>query len=1606
MKKQKRLSNSSFGKRFLSTVVSMAMAVTLMPALPAVQAEEAAPELLKAGAINATDATVTQEQPFAAGTAGSQNFRIPALITLKNGAHKGNLVAAADARYSTTVDGGGLDTIASVSKDGGKTWQYSFPLYFPDSDGYVGSSATTIIDPGIVEGQDGTIYCFADVNPTGSTTMYKEIGAGTGYVTVGEKRHLALTEDYTKVETMPTDEDTATYPYYVGDFENGYAPILKREDSSATGYGVDEWYNLYSIKDGQYVADLTQKQVNENSATDIQQNVYYQGSKFHVYSIGYIWVITSKDGGLTWEHPRDINDQIKRRTGEKAILVSPGQGITTKSGDIVLGFYDHTNTESHYGENASIVYSTDNGATWKRSNDIPSGTGNDLWTSENEIVELEDGTLRMFTRNGKGCICYADAEKNAAGEYVMGELVQTSVSVTSSCNVTAISYSKKIDGKQAILVGMPAGPNRTNGKICTFLVDPKDNSMTLKNTFAVPNSSSSYQYSCLTELADGTLGLLWENGGGTMRYDNFGIMELVPNAYIEGAEIDVDLWANETYTREYVYPSEYMTGIETSANEEVATATLTRDPEEGTTTTKVLLHPHANTGDNDVSAFNEGFQTEADRNLSVENAEFTITATDEAGIYTVYNESTKQYLCHSSNAGSYFATQKANDMKIVPTAEGADTFYICKDNGERYVAFYLPRFRFDGSGGELPSTEKNKCDLTLLEKQENVADGDDIPGYRKVTSITSGKKYLITCNYEVDGVIKRILLYPTNGQNNQTKLVGEAETTIVPQTSTVTIKGIAEGTTTAVIDGITYNINCKGNPKLNLSKGEKYFIKDGELENCSTEDASKAAVAEDTQMWKALFNCEEEAVNSLSGYADEPNWDINMTVAEFTATKVGDYYTLYNAAEETYLTNQNGTNYFEAIAVTHNLIPVQNSDGTTSFEIRRVSDDGLNNRYVYFYYEKMAFDAVTAKQGTDGRDFTQLGDFGFEFLEKQDVVSNTDPIPGYVQVSEIKDGKNYLITNFYKNDTEEGIIVCYPRTGITNQSKLYRSVAVSGVSIEAKDFGETQVTINGIVYDVIISGCEHEGTGRYIQGRVEATCEEKGYTGDTYCDKCNQKIEDGTETEALGHDWDEGVITTPPTLDADGEKTYTCKHDATHTQKEVVSSLDFAKEQLAAAIADAEAEAEKTDVYTEATLAALNSKLTAANDVKDSTDKAAVVTALNELQAAIDGLVTKEVQAKKDALAEIIAKEVANRDSYTAESLSTLDTAISEAEELLGNADATAAQLQAAYDKVDAALKGLVTKEVQDKKDKLDKIIGTDVGDLNSYTEATRTELNNAIAEANTLLNSGTATAAQLQAAYEKVDAALKGLVTQGKADADKAADTQLSAAEGVLNKKDDYTAESLAEIKKVYDEVQALKNDPKADPAAVTAAVERLKAAIAGLKKKDDTPAPVVIEQGKTYDAGDYYYKVTSTSKMTAEVTGLKNKDVKKLTINSTVKLGGKDYKVTSVAANAFKGNKKVTSITVKKGVTKIGSSAFASCTKVKKAVINSTTLKTIGAKAFSGCKSLKSITIKSKVLKKVGKNTFKGIHKKATIKVPKASLKKYKKLLKKGQAKTVKIK
>lgn len=583
---------SNMWKRSLGMFAAGAIACSLLPGLSLSVSAGAsdAPDLRKAGSIPASEETRTVGGPFERGTAGCERFRIPALITLQNG----ELLATADARYGVldgtdAPDGGGLDSIASVSGDGGKTWNYSFPFYFPDCEGNDGRNATTIIDPSIVEGPDGTIYCFADVNPTGITTMYGTIRTGTGYVLVDGSPYLALTDKYANANTEPSDEDLTTYPYYVSDFdENGYAPILKREDGSPTGYGVDEWYNIYHVEDGEYVmGDLTQKQTNTDQ--DIQQNAYYKDSMFHVYNIGYIWVISSKDHGRTWEHPRNINYQVKRHSGENAILVSPGKGLTTEDGTIIMGFYN-----AHDGEeNASFIYSHDNGKTWGRTADVPGAALGGTRSSEHEIVELEDGTLRMFFRRGDylanvGPLAYVDAVRQEDGSYEFGEVQYSSANLQTGCNLTAISYSKKIDGRQLILVAGPSG-KRVDGVILAFLVnDDAEKSMELIHTFYVPEGQGSYPsyvYSCLSELEDGSIGLVWEPNHYSIRYSRFDIHEVVPGRELEGGS--VSFTKNIEVSRDAVYTEAYAGegNIVTEPDAEIAVLELEKGTESTLTIT-------------------------------------------------------------------------------------------------------------------------------------------------------------------------------------------------------------------------------------------------------------------------------------------------------------------------------------------------------------------------------------------------------------------------------------------------------------------------------------------------------------------------------------------------------------------------------------------------------------------------------------------------------------------------------------------------------------------------------------------------------------------------------------------------------------------------------------------------------------------------------------------------------------------------------------------------------------------------------------------------------------------------------------------------------------
>ena len=85
--------------------------------------------------------------------------------------------------------------------------------------------------------------------------------------------------------------------------------------------------------------------------------------------------------------------------------------------------------------------------------------------------------------------------------------------------------------------------------------------------------------------------------------------------------------------------------------------------------------------------------------------------------------------------------------------------------------------------------------------------------------------------------------------------------------------------------------------------------------------------------------------------------------------------------------------------------------------------------------------------------------------------------------------------------------------------------------------------------------CKHtDTTKREVRNAKAATCTLDGYSGDIYCTNCGKLIEAGSVTKAVGHQWDNGVITKAATATQTGIKTYTCTVCKT-TRTEVVKAL-------------------------------------------------------------------------------------------------------------------------------------------------------------------------------------------------------------------------------------------------------------------------------------------------------------------------------------------------------------------------------------------------------------------------------------------------------------------
>lgn len=462
-------------------------------------------------------------QPFGNGTAGSEYFRIPSLTTLKNG----RVFASADIRYGNGTDSpANIDTGVRFSDDGGESWSdIKFVNHFcdfedRDSDEVIKSSAS-FIDSTAAADEYGNLYLLCDACPAFMGAPYAK-PFDNGYI----DGKIALCDKTTETALESEKLDKKHYPYYIDDFSGEFAPVRKFSDSSVYGgYCVDREYNLYKDNGGEKEAVMINQLTSLGEKTDkmIQANVFYACSPVKIYPAFYLWMRVSTDGGETFGNPVILNPQINSRGFTAAC---PGRGYTFDcNGKSRLMFPIYDNNDA--AERTSVIYSDDCGATWHRSGKIKGGIFGRK-SSEGQLVMLENGVLRMYSRNAAGYIGYSDSTDG--GETWGRYHLDSELKYCSNCMVSFINYSRTVDGKKALIAAYPSKKTRKAGVVRIGLYD-ENNNVDWKYHFSVTDGGADYDYiySCLSELEDGSISLFYENDKASLTYVNYAVDELKVN---------------------------------------------------------------------------------------------------------------------------------------------------------------------------------------------------------------------------------------------------------------------------------------------------------------------------------------------------------------------------------------------------------------------------------------------------------------------------------------------------------------------------------------------------------------------------------------------------------------------------------------------------------------------------------------------------------------------------------------------------------------------------------------------------------------------------------------------------------------------------------------------------------------------------------------------------------------------------------------------------------------------------------------------------------------------------------------------------------------------
>lgn len=691
-------------KKWTAVLMAILMVLTAFPVTTAMAAGSSE-------ASKPADGT-TQGRPFVSDNP-SHWYRIPSMVTLDDG----TVVAAADARWDGGMDGGGNDVITARSTDNGDTWSYTWAGYYGDN-GNVFSKASTS-------------YCDSNIATDGKTLYMLSTFFASGVAINGTSANAQPSKD-TGLDSqgrLLLARNGGDYDYYVGAVgADGYASIYRTSDSTVvSGYKVNGEFELF--KHDAYVGC-----------------VWYSNCEFQAKKCQYLFFRTSTDGGKTWSAPSLVN---ARKSGEKFLGAGPGRAIVTDDGTICMPVYV-------YGDNAwgsgdasqatSFIYSKDQGKTWSRTATFTntSSFGGSGWSSEAQLVDLGNGVVRCFYRNGKKKIMYCDATWTGS-LYRWGDVVDTGIDIWGNCQLSAIMYPYLIDGKRAILVSSPSSTEgRKTGAIFTLLLNDDNTVSTEYAKKTITAEGATFAYSCLTVLKDGRVADLYETDACDFTYKVFDIQSLT------GMDADVptttDIQMNVGQKKTLTFSAQ---NVNNSASDIVSLSAAKEVP--GATANKATDANYS--GDS----------------ISVKRALYTFTSTGteytiaHAGMYLSVGTNGKAGYPGASTAAN--VTLRAVDGGFQLLQDGHYGLYFMEKDSKGNVVNHFERWDFEGKDKDT-KTEEEVLKATTFQLYRRIRTGEtgstELPGYIQVNTVDDGEEYLIVY-HGTDGYF---LLNPSTSTTN------------------------------------------------------------------------------------------------------------------------------------------------------------------------------------------------------------------------------------------------------------------------------------------------------------------------------------------------------------------------------------------------------------------------------------------------------------------------------------------------------------------------------------------------------------------------------------------------------------------------------------------------------------------------------------------------------------------------------------------------------------------------------------------------------------------------------------------------------------------------